>query len=89
MEQWESFFNDLASFLRLTGARESSAKRNVVEATLLKLDNYISVVRAIRGRISLADDRELEEVERDVCNLLACLNDVQEQWVNLDTEVMD
>ena len=80
MNRWESFFSDLTSFLRLTAERESLATQNVVEATLLKLDNYISVLRAIMGRIqsSISDDFVLEEVERDVSRLLTSLHDLQE-----------
>ena len=41
MDQWDSFFSDFVAFLHLTAGRESSATRNVVEATLLKLKNYM------------------------------------------------
>ena len=41
MDQWDSFFSDFVAFLYLTAGRDSSATRNVVEATLLKLNNYV------------------------------------------------
>ncbi len=54
----------------LTDGRESSATRNVVEATLLKVDIDRRELKVIRGRlqVSLANhpDPELEDVERDV-----------------------
>lgn len=90
MEQWESFFTELVSFLHLTAGREPSATRNVVEATLLKVDNYIRVLTAIRERLqdSLANhpDPEVEATERDISSLCSNLEDIKKRWVDMDTE---
>ena len=92
MDQWDSFFSDFVAFLHLTADRESSATRNVVEATLLKLDNYIRVLTAIRERLqaSLAagsPDPELQDIERDISCVLTNLRDIRKHWEDLDTEV--
>ena len=92
MDQWDSFFSDFVAFLHLIADRESSATRNVVEATLLKLDNYIRVLTAIRERLqaSLAagsPDPELQDIERDISCVLTNLRDIRKHWEDLDTEV--
>ncbi len=91
MEQWDSLFSNLVAFLHLTAGRDSSATRNVVEATLVKVDNYIRVLSAIRGRLqsSIANrpDPELEDVERDISGLLANLEVIKGRWEDRDTEV--
>ena len=46
-ELWDCFFGDLASFIRLCGARENGATTAVAESTLLKLENYIQIIRTI------------------------------------------
>ncbi len=93
MDQWDSFFSDLVSFLHLTAGRESSATRNVVEATLLKLDNYVRVLLAIRGRLQASlvssPDPELQDIERDVSCGLTNLGDIRKHWEVLDTEVSE
>lgn len=87
MEQWVSLFSELRSFVNLTAARESSATRNVVDATLLKVDNYIRVLEAIRGRIQTGlvnhPDPELEDLERDIVCVLTNLEDIKKHWEDL------
>ena len=51
MEEWDSFFADVVSFLRLSAAREESATHDIDEATVLKFDSLLSVLSAIRQSI--------------------------------------
>ena len=48
-DQWGAFFSEI---VRLTAAREAGCTENVVEATLLKLENYVHILNAIIAAIS-------------------------------------
>ena len=71
-------FYQVCSFLHLTAGRESFVTRNVVETTLLKMDNYIRVLTAIRQRLqnSLVSPPEIEAKERDISSLFSNLKNV-------------
>ena len=51
MDLWEQFFRRLVSFLHLTAAREDGATQDVAEATVPKLDSFVSVREKIRQTI--------------------------------------
>ena len=91
MDQWDSFFSDFVAFLHLTAGRESSATSNVVEATLLKLDNYVRVLIAIGERLqdSLVNSPapELQDTERDISCIFTNLENIRKHWKDMDTEV--
>ena len=66
MDLWEQFFRSLVSFLHLTAAREDGATQDIAEATVLKFDRFVSVLKAIRQTIILDSNRQ----DRDL--LLKC-----------------
>ena len=47
-----ALFSEIASFIRLIAAREAGCTENVVEATLLRLENYVHILNAIIATIS-------------------------------------
>ena len=68
MEQWEQFFSELTSFLRLIELREQGASSDIAEATVEK------VLSAIHDRLE-AGGSLVEEVCKEVKELLLSLQD--------------
>lgn len=87
-DQWEAFFEDLTSFLQLTGSREQAATTDVAEATLLKVENYLRVLTAIRERLLTAeDDRDLDDVRKGILDLLKSLLEIKSRWEDIECGV--
>jgi len=89
MDLWEHFFRRLVSFLHLTAAREDGATQDVAEATVLKLDSFVSVLEAIRQTIldSNRQDRDLLSVAREDEKLRTSLVDMRNRWIDIEVGI--
>ena len=87
MAQWEDFFDEVISFIRITLAREVSESDDAV----LKLDNYIRVLSAINDTLNEeleADaDMDVQEVATEVETLVHSMEEIRSHWVDVDVGV--
>ncbi len=76
MDPWDQLFRSVVSFLHLTAAREDAATHEIAEATILKLDSFISVLSAIQQSIldGTQRDVDLQDLAQDLQQLLNNLN---------------
>ena len=86
MEQWEQFFSELTSFLRLIQLREEGANSDVAEATILRIENYEKVLSAIHDRLEVGGS-VVEDVCKEVKELLHSLQEIKLRWENVECGV--
>ena len=80
-DQWAEFFSELVSFIRITEEREG-ASTDLAEATVVKLEGYLRVLEAILE--SLGSTTGVEEVHRDVGDLVTSLREIKSRWEDIE-----
>lgn len=81
-DQWGEFFSELVSFIRITEGREEGASTDLAEATVVKLEGYLRVSEAILE--SLCSTAGVEEVHRDVEDLVTSLRKIKSRWEDIE-----
>ena len=60
---WDSFFNNLSSFILNISQREGECNTNVAESVVVSIQSYLRVLYAIKDSLSaVAGDRELVDI---------------------------
>ena len=89
MASWDTFFNDLASFMLNISEKEDSTTSNVAESVLLSLQGYIRVFCAIKTTLvdGNGEDSELLEILSCVSDLLNDIETIYSRWTCIESGI--
>ena len=86
---WDSFFNNLASFLLNISDREGRSCSNIAESVLVHIQCYMRVLYAIKFTLEEANggDSELLDIFRGVSELIDEIEVIYEHWLCIEAGV--
>ena len=86
--EWDSFFNNLSSFILNISQREGERNTNVAESVVVSIQSYLRVLYAIKDSLSaVAGDRELVDIVTTLSSLIDDVEEIYSRWTSIEAGI--